>query len=151
MKDFHFSTEVRVRLAETDHYGIAFHGWFFTYMDVGRMDYVRNLGLMGDVRPKDDFSNAVVRSCCDFKSPARFDDELVVHVRISEIGRTSLTFQFVIVHKRENREVARGDSVHVFLDYDTFTPIPVPDEFRRRVREFEGGSLKERIERPGLE
>ena len=43
--DFHFSTEVRVRLPETDVMGIVFHGCFFTYMEVGRMDYLRNLGL----------------------------------------------------------------------------------------------------------
>ena len=43
---FHFSSEVRVRLPETDAFGIVFNGVFFTYFDVGRMDYLRNLGVL---------------------------------------------------------------------------------------------------------
>jgi len=123
--------------------GIAFHGWFFTYMDVARSDYLRNLRLMEGVRPTKDFYNVVVRARCDFKSPARFDDELVVHVRVAEIGRTSFRFEFAMQHRRENRRVAEGESVHVALDERSWTPIPVPDEFRRTIRAFEGESLKE--------
>lgn len=144
LEHFHFSTEVRVRLPETDQFGIAFHGWFFTYMDVGRMDYIRNLGLGGGGDPWKEFSNVVVRASCDFRSPARFDDLLVVHVRIAEIGRTSFRFEFVVKHRRENRVAAQGESVHVALDHASFKPVPVPEEFRKAVRRFEGASLKER-------
>ena len=75
---FHFSTEIRVRLPETDVMGIVFHGYFFTYMEVGRMDYLRNLGLAENTKPIKGFENVVVHVACDFKSPGRFDDELVV-------------------------------------------------------------------------
>jgi acyl-CoA thioester hydrolase len=141
---YHFSTEVRVRLPETDAMGIAFHGHFFTYMDVGRMDYLRNLGLIEGNKPIRDVPSVVVRSSCNFKSPARFDDPLVVHVRIAEIGRTSFRFEFRIVHKKENRLVAEGESVHVAVDPSTWRPIPVAESFRAAIRGFEGSSLMER-------
>jgi acyl-CoA thioester hydrolase len=144
MQGFHFSTPVRVRLPETDAMGIAFHGWFFTYMDVGRSDYLRNLRLVDGIRPTKDFYNVVVRAACDFKSPARFDDELVVHVRVAEIGRSSFRFEFAMTHRRENRLVARGESVHVALDEASWKPIPVPEDFRGTIRAFEGESLVER-------
>ncbi len=138
---YHFSTEIRVRLPETDAMGIAFHGSFFTYFDVGRMDYLRNLGLTEANRPTKGFSNVVVHASCDFKSPARFDDPLVVQVRISEIGRTSFRFEFHITHKRENRLVAQGCSVHVALDETTWKPISVPEDFRKVIQAYEGTSL----------
>ena len=138
---FHFSTEIRVRLPETDAMGIAFHGSFFTYFDVGRMDYLRNLGLTEANRPTRGFSNVVVHASCDFKSPARFDDPLVVQVRISEIGRTSFRFDFQITHKSENRPVAQGCSIHVALDEKTWKPIPVPEDFRATIQKYEGSSL----------
>lgn len=144
LQDYHFSTSVRVRLPETDAHGIAFHGWFFTYMDAGRMDYLRNLGLVDASRPARWFRNVIVRAACEFKSPARFDDELVVHVRTAEIGRTSFRFEFAMTHRRENRLVASGETVHVAMDEGEWKPVPVPEEFRRAVREFEGRSLKER-------
>lgn len=149
---FHFSTELRTRLPETDAMGVVFHGNFFTYMDVGRMDYLRNLGLAesgtmaevpGPARPVRDFNNLVVRAACNFRSPARFDDPLVVHVRISSIGRTSFQFEFRIMHKRENRLVAEGESVHVAIDDKTWRPIEVPPSFRDAVRAFEGEYLRE--------
>ena len=57
---FHFSTDIRVRLPETDAMGIVFHGNFFTYLEVGRVDYLRNLGLSEGIRPIRDFENVVV-------------------------------------------------------------------------------------------
>ncbi|MBI4565934.1 MAG: acyl-CoA thioesterase [Planctomycetes bacterium] len=141
---FHFSTQVRVRLPETDAFGIVFHGYFFTYFDVARMDYLRNLGVVDFLRPIAGRTNVIAHADADFRSPARFDDELVVHARIAEIGRTSLTFEFAIVHRRENRLVAEGKTVHVILDEATWRPIPVPESFRAVVRKFEGTRLAER-------
>ena len=129
--------------------GVVFHGYFFTYMEVGRTDYLRNLGLADSIdraqnrppRPIRDFENLVVHAGCDFKSPARLDDPLVVHVRVAHLGRTSFRFEFRIVHKRENRLVAEGESVHVAIDEVTWKPIEIPHEFRQTVRAFEGSSL----------
>ncbi len=140
---FHFSTEVRVRLPETDAMGVVFHGYFFTYLEVGRMDYLRNLGLAGPRHPIRDFTNLVARAACDFRSPARFDDPLVIQVRVASLGRTSFRFAFRILHKRENRLVAEGESVHVAIDAETWRPMEVPQAFREAVRAFEGAALEE--------
>lgn len=140
---FHFSTEVRVRLPETDAFGIVFHGYFYTYFDVARMDYIRNLGLMEHIRPTGGLTNTIVHASADFRSPARFDDVLVVHARIAKFGRTSFTFEFAITHKGENRLVAEGRTVHVILDEKSWRPLPVPESFRAVVRKFEGPNLAE--------
>ncbi len=134
---FPFSTEVRVRLPETDAFGIVFHGYFFTYFDVARMDYLRNLHALDFISPARGVTNVIAHSSADFRSPARFDDVLVVAARIAGFGRTSFTFLFRVLHKEENRLVAEGKSVHVILDPDTWKPIPVPEEFRRLVAAYE--------------
>lgn len=142
---YHFSTEIRTRLPETDAMGVVFHGYFFTYMEVGRMDYLRNLGLSdsGSTRPIRDFENLVARAACNFRSPARFDDPLVVGVRIAHMGTTSFRFEFRIVHKRENRLIAEGESVHVAIDEKTWRPVEIPASFREAVRKYEGSALEE--------
>lgn len=131
--------------------GVVFHGYFFTYLEVGRMDYLRNLGLSdpsgGSGRPIRDFANLVVRAACDFRSPARFDDPLVIFVRVAGIGRSSFRFQFRIVHKRENRLIAEGESVHVAIDESSWRPVDVPKAFRDAIRAYEGGALEEDSER----
>lgn len=141
---FNFHTKVRVRLPETDAFGIVFHGYFFTYFDVGRMDYLRNLDLTEDIHPTKGFVSVIVNATADFKSPARFDDELVVYVRVSEIGNSSFTFDFAIYHQRENRLVAQAKTVHCAIDKATWKPMPVPEFFREAIRKYEGAALNEK-------
>jgi acyl-CoA thioester hydrolase len=140
---FKFSTEVRVRLPETDALGVVFHGYFYTYFDVARMDYLRNLGLLEMFR-SGTAKNLIVHATADFRSPAKFDDVLVIHARVSDLGHSSLTFQFRVTNKRDARLVAEGKSVHCMIDPGTWRPVPVPDEFRKAIRLFEGGELLEK-------
>jgi acyl-CoA thioester hydrolase len=123
---FHFNTEVRVRLPETDAMGIVFHGTYFTY-----------LGLAEGIRPIRDFENVVVSAHLDFRSPARLDDPLLIDVRTGAIKSSSFRFDFRIRHKKENRLVATGFTIHCALD-DSFKPIPVPEHFRATIARFEG-------------
>lgn len=134
---YHFSTELRVRLPETDAMGIVFHGNYFTYLEVGRVDYLRNLGLSEGIRPIKDFENVVVAAHLDFRAPARLDDPLTIDVRTREIRRSSFTFEFRIRHKQKNRLVAEGYTTHCALDGD-FQPMPVPEAFRASIAAFEG-------------
>ena len=133
---FHFNTEVRVRLPETDAMGIVFHGNYFTYLEVGRVDYLRNLGLTEDNRPIRDFDNVVVRAALDFQRPARLHDVLAVDVCVGRIGGSSFRFDFRIRNRRSNAVCATGSTTHCAIGAD-FKPIRVPEGFRRTVGEFE--------------
>lgn len=132
-----FTTEVRVRLAETDAVGIVFFGSFATYLDVGRMDYLNHLGLAkygGPVR--DLIPGAVVDAHLSFLSPARYNDILAIHVRVANLGRTSYTFHCLITDKRSPRVVATGRLTLVWLDA-AFHPAPLPDDFRNAIETFQ--------------
>ncbi len=135
-----FMTEIRVRLSETDAVGIVYFGSFSTYMDVGRMDYLNHLGLTrldGPVR--DLIPGAVVNAQLNFLSPARYNDILLLHVRVARIGKTSYTFHFLIQDKRSPRVIATGQLTLAWLGQD-FKPVPIPEEFRSAIEAFEGGS-----------
>ena len=140
---FLFRTSLRVRLPETDVMGIVFHGNFFLYMEVGRMDYLRNIGLSDPERPMKGMDNVVKHAACDYESPARFDDLLDIYVRVAEIRNTSFRFEFLITKGVEDTVVAKGESVHVAIDAKSWKPTRVPESFRAPVRAFEGPALKE--------
>lgn len=136
-----FQTEVRVRLSETDAVGIVFFGSFSAYMDVGRMDYLNNLGLQRlDGRVRDLIPGAVVAAHVEFRAPARYNDIVLLHVRMARLGRTSYTFHFLMTQKRTRDIVALGQLSLVWLDAE-FRPVPLPDEFRRAVLAFEGPNV----------
>ena len=140
---FNFSTEVRVRLPETDAFGIVFHANFFVYFDVARVDYLRNLDALQYISVANKRNNALVHADADFHSPARFDDELVVRARVSELGRSSFTFEFLASNKKENRAVASGRTTLVVLD-EQWHPSSIPPAFRQAVRRFEGDNVVDR-------
>lgn len=136
-----FSTEVRVRLSETDAVGIAFFGSFPVWFDVGRMDYLAHLGLNRlDGHVRDLAPGAVVSLSGNFHHPARYNDTLVVHVRIARLGRSSYTFHFLVRDKRTRALVATGHLTLVWLD-PAFAPVPIPEAFRAGVKAFEGAHL----------
>ena len=83
-----------------------------------------------------------MHTAADFRSPARFDEVLLVHTRILKIGHSSVTFGFQVTLKADGRLVAEGDSVHSFIDSKTWKPHRVPEQFRKTVQKFEGGGLK---------
>ncbi|MEM7203888.1 MAG: thioesterase family protein [Planctomycetota bacterium] len=135
-RPFHFSTEVRVRLPETDAMGIVFHGTYFTYLEVGRVDYLLNLGLTEGNRPIRDFENVVVAAHLDFRTPARLHDVLAIDVCVREIRRASFAFGFRIRNKRSNVTVAEGYTTHCAIDTE-FKPMAVPEPFRTKIAQFE--------------
>lgn len=135
--DYRFQTELRVRLAETDAVGIVFFGSFAGYMDVGRMDYLENLGLSERYGNASLIPGAVVAAETRFHAPARYNDRLLIDVRMAHVGDTSYTFHFVISQRRSRALLATGAMTLVWLD-DAFRPIRVPDGFREVIRRFEG-------------
>ncbi len=137
---YNFNTEIRVRLPETDAMGVVFHGNYFTYLEVGRVDYLTNLGLCEGNRPISEFENVVVSAHLDFKSPARLNEKLIIDIRTGQIKKSSFTFEFRIRHKSENRLVAAGYTAHCAID-DQYRPIPVSDHFRKVISNFEGWSV----------
>ncbi len=142
--DYRFATDLRVRLSETDAVGIVYFGSFATYFDVGRMEYLNHLGLHtfdGPVR--DLIPGVVVHQEAHFHAPAHYHDDLQIHVRIAELGRTSYTFHLLATHRSTRRLLASGSISLVWLDAN-FAPTPLPERFRMCAREFEGQDLVER-------
>ncbi len=139
---YRFSSEIRVRLPETDVLGVVYHGCFFDYFDVARMDYLRNLGLLEQFRTGESL-NLIVHASADFRSPARFDDVIRVHVKVVKLGESSVGFEFRVELEPDGRLVAEGRSVHAFIDSKTWKAAPVPEAFRKAIRAFEGPALLE--------
>lgn len=135
---FHFSERSRVEIADTDLGAVVYYGRYPHHVDRGVVAYRRALGIP-PLGPEGHLF--VVRSMhIDYRSSARFDDELDIHVRTSEIGRTSHTTQVRIDRlgtggAREH--VADARLVVVGLEAYGGRPSRMPDEMRRAIERFE--------------
>lgn len=139
--DFRFAHTLRVRFAETDMQGIVFNGNYLTYYDVAWTEYFRAVGLVWQDLLDLGADTVLARTTMEFKAPARFDQLLDIHTRVSRIGNTSITFEFEIYVHGEEQLIGTAQSLYVCIDLQTLKPVRVPDPLRARLTEFEGKSL----------
>jgi acyl-CoA thioester hydrolase len=135
---FKFSAKTRVGFSDTDAQGVVYYGRYMPYFDLARVEYLRSLGLLGTGSERRQF--AMRAMTVEYHAPARFDDAIEIDVRVSRIGTTSVTFEFAAYLDGEALAVT-AEQTAVLVDLDERTSCPVPDSFRERIRDFEGGDL----------
>ena len=136
--NFKFKTSVRVRWMKCDAQGIVYNGAYLGYLEIGQAEYYRNLGFAIYIIPKSGyFDFAVVKSTLEFKAPARVDEIIELHVRVSNIGNTSLTLNMEIYPEDSGRLLTSIETVYVGYDAATESSKRVPDDIRGLVAHFE--------------
>ena len=138
---FKFHHDIRVRFADTDLQAIVFNANYLTYYDVAWTEYLRAVGFEWKDLLALGVDTVLARTTMEFKSPARFDEILEVHTRVSKIGTTSLIFDFEIYPQGEDRLVNSANSLYVCVDPKTLKSTPVPERLRQQITEFEGKPL----------
>jgi acyl-CoA thioester hydrolase len=130
MKDY-AETTIRVRYAETDQMGVVYHGNYFTWFEVGRVELCRQLGFeYKRMEIEDDSMIVVAEASCRYKRPARFDDLLTVRTRVKQSQRRTLRFAYDIIDQQSNLLVATGETTHVICDHQG-RPKSLPEKYRK--------------------
>lgn len=123
---------------ECDAQGIVYNGAYLGYLEIGQAEYYRNLGFAIYIIPKSGyFDFAVVKSTQEFKAPAKVDEIIELHVRISKLGTTSLILNLEIYPEGSDRLLTSIETVYVGYDAATESSRPVPDAIRQLVTHFE--------------
>lgn len=136
---FKFSARTRVGFSDTDAQGIVYYGRYNPYFDLARVEYLRALGLLQARGEAGDF---VMRANdVEYFAPARFDDELEIHCRVSRIGRTSVTFEFAAYRLPDQVLMVTAHQTLVYIDVRERRAVAVPEDYRRAIRDFEGGDV----------
>ncbi len=122
---------VRVRYAETDQMGVVYHGNYFTWFEVGRVELCRALGFeYKKMESEDDSFIVVVDAHCRYKSPARFDDVLTVRTRIADSNRRMIQFGYEIFRHPATEPIATGITKHVICDRQG-RPRSLPEKYHK--------------------
>jgi acyl-CoA thioester hydrolase len=87
------SSTIRVRYAETDQMGVAYHGDYFAWFEVGRTDLLRHRGLTYRELEQQDLRLPVIETGARFLRPALYDDELEIRTRVTSLTGARITFE----------------------------------------------------------
>jgi acyl-CoA thioester hydrolase len=114
---------IRVRYAETDQMGVVYHANYLVWFEVGRVEFIRQLGMdYKNMEQEDGVMIAVAEVTARYKAPARYDDELIVRTTLAGVRGSIVRFRYVVVRiaKEPDDEVVlcEGETVHFVVGRD---------------------------------
>jgi acyl-CoA thioester hydrolase len=117
-----FHWPVRVYWEDTDAGGVVYYANYLKFMERARSEWLRALGFEQDVlRDETGIVFVVRRVEIDYLSPARFNEELDVSVRLHEVGRASLSVKQELM--RADTCLARAEVTLACVDAARFKPV----------------------------
>lgn len=133
MREFEF--KVRIRYAETDQMGVVYHGNYAQYFEMGRVEWLRNLGLSYKVMEENGIMLPVVSLTMNYKKPARYDDLIRVKTIFKSQTSVKIEFDYEIFNEKEEL-LTTGTSMLVFVDMKSGRPTLPPKYVSEKLLAF---------------
>jgi acyl-CoA thioester hydrolase len=129
-------TPIRVRYAETDQMGVVYHGHYFQYFEVGRVESLRQLGHSYSEIEKGGIIMPVVEVQCRYLRPARYDELLTVVTTLRELPlHHKIEFHQELFNEKKEL-LASGRVILYFLEAATLERSSMPEELRLTLQPY---------------
>lgn len=137
MVEYRFYHPIEVRYGDLDPQGHVNNAKYLTFMEQARVAYIQHLGLWkyGSFM---DLGIIIADAHVTFLAPIHLDQPVRVGVHVSRLGNKSLTMEYRLEDGRDGKVLATGSSVLVTFDYRNEVSIPIPDDWRKAIADFEG-------------
>ncbi len=140
MSEFRFHLPIEVRYGDLDPQWHVNNARYLTFLEQGRMEYLRALGLWDG----EDFFNLgliVADVHIAYLAPMFLGQKVRLDMRVSKLGRKSLVFEYRLVDDGNEKPLAKAESVMVAFDYRAHASIPLSEDWRKKICDFEGPEL----------
>ena len=117
---------MRVRYADTDQMGVVYYANYLVWFEIGRTEWLRDAGWNYRDMEETGVALPVIEAHCEYRQPARYDDEILVETRITRMNRRMLEFAYEI--KAGTRKIAEGTTIHVVTGPDG-KPKSLPERY----------------------
>lgn len=111
-------TKVEVRYAETDKMGIVHHSNYLIYFEAGRTEFITKCGMSYSQMEEAGIMLPLVESNCKYIQGAKYEDELIIKTWIKELTPVKVEFNYSIIRKKDQKELAKGSTLHAFVSND---------------------------------
>ncbi len=111
-----WETELIARYCETDQMGIIHHSNYPKWFEAGRTDFFKKLGLRYSKIEEEGVLLLLIDLKCSFKSPARYEDEILVRTKPVEMSCVRLSFSYEVFKKDDMSLLASGETSHAWTD-----------------------------------
>lgn len=126
-------TPLQVRFHEVDAYGVAWHGHYVAWFEVGRNDLTGRFELGPGELKERNLLAPVVELHCKFKFPALFGESLLIQTTMERTEVAKLIFHYQIVSPSKEKVLATGTTAHVLTDLRGTLLYRVPPDILQKI------------------
>lgn len=124
--------DIRVRYGETDQMGVVHHSNYIKYMELARIEWLRQLGASYKNMEQQGVILPVVSLNVNYKKSAFFDDVLTIKTELSKMPTVRIEFDYEI-YNQNNELLATANTVLAFVNMETKKPIRCPDYILKKL------------------
>ncbi len=129
---FPFQVPIQVIFRDVDAMGHVNNAVYFTYLETARTQFFFQKLALASLA---ELPLILAEASCSYKSPARFNEKLIVGLGIGRIGSKSFDIIYQITAE-DGRLIAEAKTVMVTYDYEKGGTIPIPDNLNRLLQSF---------------
>jgi acyl-CoA thioester hydrolase len=135
-------TKLRVRYAETDQMGVAYHSNHLIWFEVGRVELMRQMGVSyRDMERGEGLFIAVAEVHCRYRAPVFYDEDVVVRTWLKHVRKSVVVFSYELVRAEGGTLLAEGETTHVVTDA-TMKAASLPEKYLKTFRFASGKSAE---------
>lgn len=118
---------------------VAYHAHYLVWFELGRTELLRQLGCpYGELEQRQGIFFPVRELGARYRTPAHYDDLLLVRTRLTAIGRARVRFEYEVVRQDDGAVLATGFTEHAAVG-PSGRPLRLPGDLRRRLEARETG------------
>jgi len=126
----HFSsTPITVRYGETDQMGVVHHSNYLRYFEVARLQWLTQLGISYQAMEAAGVMMPVIDAQISYKTPAKFEDDLIIQIHLKEVPLVKMTFLYRVVNQK-NELVCTASTTLAFMNATNRKPHRCPENFK---------------------
>ncbi len=135
MKDLHFDYVLRTRYAETDQMGVIYYGNYPQYLELGRVEWLRQLGISYKEMEEEGVMLPVASLQINYKKPAFYDELLTIRTKFKEVTSSRIEFDYEILNEK-GEIISTANTVLVFVDKKTWRPTRCPEKIIHLIQKY---------------
>ncbi|AMD85532.1 acyl-CoA thioester hydrolase [Capnocytophaga haemolytica] len=133
MKELYFDYKLRTRYAETDQMGVVYYGNYPQYLELGRVEWLRDIGFTYKEMEAEGVMMPVVSLQIHYKKPALYDEVITIRTKLKSLPTTKIEFDYEILNA-QGELISTANTVLVFVDAKTFRPIRCPEKVLKMIQ-----------------
>ena len=126
--------QLRVRYGETDQMGVVYYGEYAQYLEQGRTEWLRELGISYKYMEEHDVHLPVIDLHIHYKHPAKYDDLITITTSLVNMPTKKIQFYYEI-HNQDGKLLVTATTSLVFVDSNTKKIISAPKYFIDKLKE----------------